>query len=208
MAFPRFLFIAVVAVSAALRPLASEARPPLAADHNCPKPIVKAALDYPREQVVYDLERHPDFKRRGRPLGLFSAGHRIGYSGNIQGGCLRRLTVTIEVTPRIHLRAIYTKKSKKCARQLVLDHERRHGRVAKKEYQRLAADIKKLVVRLFAGKRVADVETAEAHLSEALDSRVLPQFRKRYDAAQDTFHGKLKQAEIVKKKCRLVKRKR
>jgi len=106
------------------------------------------------------------------------------------------------------LRAIYTQKRKKCAGQVVLDHERGHGRVARREYGKLAAEIKALAGSLFANKRVPDVETVGARVSAALRGGVLAKFQERLDAAQKTYHGRLAQAEIVKKKCRLVERKR
>ena len=38
--------------------------------------------------------------------------------------------------------------------------------------------------------------------------RLSKRFRKKYKKAQDRFHDDLKQARIIRKKCRLVKRKR
>jgi hypothetical protein len=47
------------------------------------------------------------------------------------------------VFPVIQLRGIYKKKTKKCARKSILEHERRHSAVAKREFKKLANDIKK-----------------------------------------------------------------
>ena len=41
-----------------------------------------------------------------------------------------------------------------------------------------------------------------------LDKGLYKRFRKKYNAAQDGFHEDLKQDSIVRKKCRLMKRKR
>jgi len=64
------------------------------------------------------------------------------------------------------------------------------------------------VPRLFTNRKVPDKETAEEHLKDALEGDILPKFQKAYNAAQKRFHGKLAQADIIKKKCRLVTRKR
>jgi len=113
----------------------------LETDMKCSRPAVTAEIAFPRESVSYDLEEHPDYKSAGRPLGLFGASHKLAYQGKIQEGCLKNLTVSIDVAPEIYLRSIYRKKSKKCARQLVLDHEQGHARIARREYGKLAATI-------------------------------------------------------------------
>jgi len=62
--------------------------------------------------------------------------------------------VRIEGQSEIALRSRYKNKSGKCAGEIVLAHERRHGAVAKTEYDNLAAVIKKQIRKLFAGFRV------------------------------------------------------
>ena len=177
-------------------------------DPKCQKPRVSSKAVYPREPVAYTLEKHPQFKSAGKPLGLFQARETIGYRIEIQGGCLKSLAVKITAQPSIFLRSIYTKKTRKCARQSVLSHERGHGRIAKKQYKVLAARIKKMAVKLFTGKKVPDVKTAGAALDAKLKADVIPGFQKSYDAAQKGFHTKIAQADIIRKSCKLVKRKR
>lgn len=177
-------------------------------DPNCKKPVVSSQAVYPREPVAYTLEKHPQFKSAGRPLGLFQARETIGYRIEIQGGCLKSLAVKITAQPAIFLRSTYKKKTKKCARKSVLSHERGHGRIAKKQYKALAARIKKTAVKLFTGKKVPDVKTAGTALDAMMKADVIPGFQKRYDAAQKGFHTKIAQADIIRKSCRLVKRKR
>lgn len=201
----RFLFPLAAVVLVCAAPAGATT---LETDMKCGRPDVEAVIKFPRESVSYDLEDHPDYKSAGRPLGLFGASHKLAYKGKIQAGCLKTLTVTIDVTPEIFLRSVYRKKSKKCARQLVLDHEQGHARVARREYAKLEATIEKEVPRLFTHRKVPDNKTAEEHLTDALEGDILPAFQKRYNAAQEGFHGKLAQADIIKKKCRLVKRKR
>ena len=177
-------------------------------DPGCQKPVVSSKAVYPREPVAYTLEKHPQFKSAGRPLGLFQARETIGYRIEIQGGCLKSLAVKITAQPSIFLRSIYKKKTRKCARKSVLSHERGHGRIAKRQYKALAARIKKMAVKLFTGKKVPDVKTVGAALDAKLKADVIPGFQKRYDAAQKGFHTKIAQADIIRKSCKLVKRKR
>ena len=177
-------------------------------DPGCKKPVVSSQAVYPREPVAYTLEKHPQFKSAGKPLGLFQARETIGYRIEIQGGCLKSLAVKITAQPSIFLRSIYKKKTRKCARKSVLSHERGHGRIAKKLYRALAARIKKTAVKLFTGKKVPDVKTAGTALDAMMKADVIPGFQKRYDAAQKGFHTKIAQADIIRKNCKLVKRKR
>ncbi len=196
------LFLAVAGGAAA------PARAALEPDPRCKRPVVSSKAVYPREPVAYTLEKHPRFKSAGKPLGLFQARETIGYRIEIQGGCLKSLAVKITAQPAIFLRSIYKKKTRKCARKSVLSHERGHGRIAKKQYKALAARIKKTAVKLFTGKAVADVKTAATALDAKLKTGVIPGFQKRYDAAQKGFHSKIAQAELIRRGCKLVKRKR
>ena len=163
---------------------------------------------YGREKVSYDLEKQANFRSAGRPLGWYYATNEVGYRMQIQGGCLKSLNITVKVFPVIQLRGIYKKKTKKCARKSILEHERRHSAVAKREFKKLANDIKKIAIRLFTGKSAPDVNTVAAALNGELDKGLYKRFRKKYNAAQDGFHDDLKQARIIRKKCRLVKSKR
>ncbi len=181
---------------------------PLAPDAKCQRPQVKSKMAYEREKVSYDLERQSNFRSAGKPLGWYYATDEVGYRMQIQGGCLKSLDITIKVFPVIQLRGIYKKKSKKCARKSVLAHERRHSAVAKREFKKLANDIKKVAIRLFTGKSAPDVNTVAAALNGELDKGLYKRFRKTYKTAQDGFHDDLTQARIIRKKCRLVKRKR
>ncbi len=88
----------------------------------------------------------------------------------------------------------------------VLAHERRHGAVAKTEYDKLAAVIKKEIRKLFAGFRVENFGAASAAINAKLDGGIYSRFLKSYNATQDRFHNNLKSARIVKKKCKLVNR--
>lgn len=196
------LFLAVA--GGAVAPAGAALKP----DPKCQRPRVSSKAVYPREPVAYTLEKHPQFKSAGKPLGLFQARETIGYRIEIQGGCLKSLAVKITAQPAIFLRSIYKKKTRKCARQSVLSHERGHGRIAKKQYKVLAARIKKMAVKLFTGKKVPDVKTAGAALDAKLKTDVIPGFQKSYDAAQKGFHTKIAQADIIRKSCKLVKRKR
>ena len=198
--------VPALAVGAVLGP--SDARAaPLAPDAKCRKPEVKSKMIYGREKVSYDLERQPNFRSAGKPLGWYYATDEVGYRMQIQGGCLKSLDIKVKVFPLIQLRSIYKKKRKKCARQSILEHERRHGKVAKREFRKLANDIKKVAIRLFTGKSAPDPNTAAA-LNGELDKGLYKRFRKKYNKAQEGFHDDLKQARIIRKKCRLVKRKR
>ena len=181
---------------------------PLAPDANCQKPQVKSKMVYGREKVSYDLERQANFRSAGKPLGWYYATDEVGYRMQIQGGCLKSLDIKVKVFPVIQLRSIYKKKTKKCARKSILEHERRHSAVAKREYKKLAAAIKKLAARLFTGKSAPDVNTVAGALDAELDKGIYDRFLKKYTAAQDRFHDDLAQARIIRKKCRLVKRKR
>ena len=107
------------------------------------KPQVKSKMVYGREKVSYDLEKQANFRSAGRPLGWHYATEEVGYRMQIQGGCLKSLNITVKVFPVIQLRGIYKKKTKKCARKSILEHERRHSAVAKREFKKLATDIKK-----------------------------------------------------------------
>ena len=53
-----------------------------------------------------------------------------------------------------------------------------------------------------------DVNTVAAALNGEFDKGLYKRLRKKYNAAQDGFHEELKQARIIRKKCRLMKRKR
>ena len=163
---------------------------------------------YGREKVSYDLEKQANFRSARRPLGWYYATDEVGYRMQIQGGCLKSLNITVKVFPVIQLRGIDKKKTKKCARKSILEHERRHSAVAKREFKKLANDIKKIAIRLFTGKSAPDVNTVAATLNGELDKGLYKRFRKKYNAAQDGFHEDLKQASIIRKKCRLMKRKR
>ena len=114
----------------------------LAPDAKCQKLQVKSKMVYGREKVSYDLEKQANFRSAGRPLGWYYATDEVGYRMQIQGGCLKSLNITVKVFPVIQLRGIY--KKKKCARKSILEHERRHSAVAKREFKKLANDIKKL----------------------------------------------------------------
>ena len=181
---------------------------PLAPDAKCQRPQVKSKMAYEREKVSYDLERQANFRSAGKPLGWYYATDQIGYRMQVQGGCLKSLDITVKVFPVIQLRSLYKKKSKNCARKSVLAHERRHNAVAKREFKKLANGIKKVAAKLFTGKSAPDTNTVAAALNSELDKGLYKRFRKKYKAAQDGFHDDLAQARIIRKKCRLVKRKR
>ena len=186
----------------------SAAAAPLAPDAKCQKPQVKSKMVYGREKVSYDLERQPNYRAEGKPLGWYYATDEVSYRMQLQGGCLKSLDITIKVFPVIQLRSIYKKKTKKCARKSILEHERRHSAVAKREFKKLGNDIKKVAIRLFTGKSAPDPNTVAAALNGELEKGLYKRFRKKYKTAQDGFHDDLKQARIIRKKCRLVKRKR
>jgi hypothetical protein len=181
---------------------------PLAPNAKCQKPQVKSKMVYGREKVSFDLERQPNYQSEGKPLGWYYAKDEVGYRMQIQGGCLKSLDIKVKVFPVIQLRGIYKKKNKKCARKSILEHERRHSKVAKREFRKLAADIKKVAIKLFTGKSAPNPNTVAAALNGELDKGLYKRFLKKYKKAQDGFHDDLKQARIIRKKCRLVKRKR
>ncbi len=79
----------------------------LAPDAKCQKPRVTSKMVYEREKVSYDLERQPNFRSAGRPLGWYYATDTIGYRMQVQGGCLKSLAITVKVSPVIQLRSIY-----------------------------------------------------------------------------------------------------
>ena len=114
----------------------------LAPDAKCQKPQLKSKMVYGREKVSYDLEKQANFRSAGWPLGWYYATDEVSYRMQIQGGCLKSLNITVKMFPVIQLRGIY--KKKKCARKSILEHERRHSAVAKREFKKLANDIKKL----------------------------------------------------------------
>jgi len=122
-----------------------------------------------RIKVSYDLEKQANFRSAGRPLGWYYATDEVGYRMQIQGGCLKSLNITVKVFPVIQLRGIYKKKTKKCARKSILEHERRHSAVAKREFKKLANDIKKIAIRLFPDKSAPYVNTVAAALNGELD---------------------------------------
>lgn len=188
--------------------VAAPAGAALEKDPKCKKPQVSSKAVYPKEPVAYTLEKHPQYKSAGKPLGLFQARETIGYRIEILGGCLQSLAVKITARPAIFLRSIYKKKNKKCARKSVLSHERGHGRIAKKQYKTFAARIKKTAMKLFTGKKVPDIKTAASALDAMMKADVIPGFKKRYDAAQKGFHTKIARAELIRRGCKLVKRKR
>ena len=133
------------------------------------KPQVKSKMVYGREKVSYDLEKQANFRSAGRPLGWYYATDEVGYRMQIQGGCLKSLNITVKVFPVIQLRGIYKKKTKKCVRKSILEHERRHSAVAKREFKKLANDIKKIAIRLFPDKSAPYVNTVAAALNGELD---------------------------------------
>ena len=98
---------------------------------------------YGREKVCNDLEKQTNFHSAGWPLGWHYATDEVGHRMQIQGGCLKSLNITVNVFPVIQLWGIYKKKTKKCARKSILEHERCHSAVAKREFKKLANDIKK-----------------------------------------------------------------
>ena len=206
---PIFVAALVPALAVAMAWGLSAARAaPLAPDAKCQKPQVKSKMVYGREKVSYDLERQANFRSAGKPLGWYYATDEVAYRMQIQGGCLKSLDIKVKVFPVIQLRSIYKKKTKKCARKSILEHERRHSKVAKREFKKLGNDIKKVAIRLFTGKSAPDPNTVAAALNGELDKGLYKRFRKKYKAAQDRFHDDLAQARIIRKKCRLVKRKR
>ncbi len=178
----------------------------LTPDVRCQPPKVKVKTAFAREKVSYDIEHQPGFVRAGKPLGWYRVRDRIGYEGKTAKGCVVELLVRIKVQPEIALRSGYKKKSGRCAGQIVLAHERRHGKVAKAEYTKLAELLKKAVRKLFAGVRVDSFDAVSAAIQAKLDGGTYARFLKSYDAAQDRFHARLKSARIVKKKCKLVNR--
>jgi hypothetical protein len=141
----------------------------LAPDAKCQKLQVKSKMVYGREKVCYDLEKQTNFRSAGWPLGWYYATDEVGYRMQIQGGCLKSLNITVKVFPVIQLRGIYKKKTKKCARKSILEHERRHSAVAKREFKKLANDIKKIAIRLFPDKSAPYVNTVAAALNGELD---------------------------------------
>ena len=174
----------------------------------CQKPQVTSKMIFEREKVSYDLERQSDYRSKGRPLGWYYTPDRFVYRAKISGDCLKSLDITVKVFPVIQLRGMYKKKSGKCAGKRILDHERRHNDVAKRQYKKLAADIKKLAAKLFTGKSAPDFNTVSTALNAELDKGVYKRFLKKHTAAQDRFHVDLLQRKIIKRKCRLVKGKR
>ena len=133
---------------------------------------------YGREKVSYDLEKQANFRSAGRPLGWYYATDEVGYRMQIQGGCLKSLNITVKVFPVIQLRGIYKKKTKKCARKSILEHERRHSAVAKREFKKLANDIKQLPSGCSPVKARPTVNTVAAALNGELDKGLYKRFRK------------------------------
>ena len=142
----------------------------LAPDAKCQKTPVQIENGLrARIKVSYDLEKQANFRSAGRPLGWHYATEEVGYRMQIQGGCLKSLNITVKVFPVIQLRGIYKKKTKKCARKSILEHERRHSAVARREFKKLANDIKKIAIRLFPDKSAPYVNTVAAALNGELD---------------------------------------
>jgi hypothetical protein len=176
-------------------------------DRKCKKPKTTLKLLYGKEKVIYGFEDAPEAKAgSGRKLlGLFWANHGVGYEASLEANCVKSLAMELKVEPNIALKASLKKKVNWCIRKSALSHERGHAKVAKTHYKKLAKTIKNAAAKLFTGRRVPDFNTLATELDKKLNG-VMVKFRKRYSAAQDEFHGKLSRAEIVRKKCGLVKR--
>ncbi len=200
-----FLLSVALGIPTAAGPATAAA---LQTDTRCKKPAATAKLVYAKNKIGYGLEKLPEYReeRRGKLLGLFWADARVRRQVTIEGGCLVGVDLSVEVEPHIELKSTLKKKFNRCTRQATLDHEKRHGQVARKHYKRLPAKIEAMTVRLFTGKRVPDFETFESRFEPELE-KVMKRFNRKYAAAQQGFHDELAEARIIRKKCSLKKRK-
>ncbi len=176
-------------------------------ERECRALKITSKLNYRSEKVSFDLERQPNYMSAGRPLGWYYASPKIRYEMKIRGDCLENLDFIIGVSPVIQLRSDFKKKSKQCGRKVVLEHERRHSTISKREFDKLAASMRKSAAELFIDKRVPDFEAVTAILDAKFDKNFFKDFRKNYDTAQEKFHTDLAERRIYYKNCKMTERK-
>ena len=175
-------------------------------ERECQAPDVTSQMIYHAEKVSFDLERQQHYVSAGRPLGWYYSPHKIRYETRIRRECLINLDFTINVFPIIQLHSDFKKKSKQCGRKVVLDHERRHSVIAKREFEKLATEIRERSADLFDDQRVANIEAVIAILDAELGKRFSANFSKQLNDAQEKFHNKLAERKIIFKNCAMVER--
>jgi hypothetical protein len=122
-------------------------------------------------------------------------------------GCLTILDFTINVRPVIALLKGYKKKNKKCARSLIIQHERLHHKSASAEFRRLAKSVKKMLVSAFTGKAIPGEAALQEAIAGQLNEDFIVSFNEKLRRGFEAFHRQLAKAKIIKKGCKLVKRK-
>ncbi len=179
-------------------------------DANCRKPAVTTKAAYGAENIAFDLASRPGYRtmvRNKKILGWYDTNDwDYSYEGKLEKGCLTILNFTINVRPVIALLKGFLKKNKKCARSLILQHERLHHKSASAEFRKLAVKVKKMLVPHFTGKAVADEDALKDAIAELLSDDFITKFNEDIRRGFDAFHRQLAQTKYVKKKCKLVKR--
>jgi hypothetical protein len=112
------------------------------------------------------------------------------------------IKVVVQVTGSISLCKSLALKANRCKRQITLDHEYGHARIARAHYKGLGRSLEEMVSVMFRRKRVEDFATLGRHFNIGRDI-LMAGFKKRYKRAQAEFHAKLKRSDIIEKDCHL-----
>jgi hypothetical protein len=179
----------------------------------CGAPQISSRVNFHGEKIKYD--RKIAFavigKSRERVRGKYETERKVGLTMDFKGDCLSRLDVLVDVFPTIHLMADYHDKKYRCARQSVLDHERQHGRIARKIYQKLPGKIDELAREMFSRPgedgHAAILDELEHELND--DGPLITKFLEDLEKKQDAFDAKeLADDTVIYVKCRRAKRKK
>ena len=176
----------------------------------CATPQISARTRYHGEKVECDLGISFTLinKKQERVWGKYETEREVDVKTNFEGECLRRLDVVVDVFPVIHLIRDYKDNQYRCARQSVLDRERRHRPIVRRRYDGLPQQIETLAADLFSRTSDGGHEAIVEQLAQELDDGpFIKKFLSDLEKEQDTFRAReLRDGSIAVVDCRLVNR--
>ena len=104
----------------------------------------------------------------------FEHSRTTGYESVIENDCLKKIAVTINIFPKIHLPHVMrkvkdlTKGKADCHILAQVDRQRQFGRMTLAAYQAMGKEIEKLAIKAFPEKNVTADEEAAALMESAI----------------------------------------
>lgn len=189
----------------------ADSRAPAVSDSDvCAPPRTAARISYRAEEIEYDLGITFSLinNKQERIYGNYKAELDVDIETSFREKCLAELRVAVDVSPVIHLLKDYRDVRYRCARQSILDQERRHGPIVRRIYDDLPRRIENLASGLFAERTgISHKVTVEQLTHELREGPFITEFLEEVDAAQDAFRARERRdGSVVLVDCRRIKR--